>query len=577
MKKIVILFCAMLSYAISAQTITEFKFLSGNIGWTNDFVGIIDNNTKTITFTTQTWVNNIEKLSAHFTLDGNYVVKVDNIEQQSGVTFNDFRKAVVYTVNNEVNYTVQFVSPQASGIPVIKIDTRNAAPILSKENWTNIESFTLSDPDNPEYDIVRTGLPQDDRIRGRGNSTWSYPKKPYRIRFRQDVSFFGLPARENWVLLAEYLDPTFLTTHIAFHLGRNIFELPYTCSYQQVQVFLNGSYNGVYGLTEHRQADPQGIGAPGRVKVDLLEGWFVELDSYWDEDPKFKTTNYELPIMIKSPEAPTDPTNSNNPFYNFVKNDWNELCNALVSGTFHENGYRKFINMNTFIDFLMINEIVHNSEIGWPKSTFAYKDKDEKISMGPLWDFDWAYTNSGTHIFFKVPTGWAAKHSFFNRFFQDTVFLEKYKERWNEKYYEIANVSNFIAELGEKLEIAANEDTKRWNIDGGYQSNYPSNYLGEITRMKTWWNNRVNWINSNIQYLSINSNDPVPKNTLKAWVSNGKLYVTGLTEGMEVCIYNVLGATVYQNNVTDKQVNVELPNKGFYIVKCGNNAIKVVF
>ena len=577
MKRTIILFCAMLCYGISAQTITEFKFLSADIGWQNDLVGVIDNNAKTITFTTQIWIENLDKLPAHFTLDDNYVVKIGDIVQESGVTLNDFRKIVVYTINNDVNYTVKFVSPQATGIPVIKIDTKNSAPILDKETWVNIESFTLSDPNNSEYDIVRTGLPQADRIRGRGNTSWNYPKKPYRIRFRQDVSVFGLPARENWVLLAEYLDPTFLTTEMAFHLGRNLFELPFTCSYQNVQVYLNGSYDGVYGLTEHRQADPQEVGAPGRVKVDLLEGWFVELDSYWDEDPKFKTINYDLPIMIKSPEAPTDPTNSENPFYDFVKYDWNQLCDAMVSVEFPENGYRNLINMNTFVDFIMINEIVYNSELWWPKSTFSYKDKGGKISMGPLWDFDWAYTSYGTHVFFQTATGWSQKHDFFYRFFQDPVFLTMYKERWNEKYAEIANIANLITQRGEELVAATAEDTKRWKIEGGYESNYPSNYLEEITRMKTWWNNRVAWLNQEIVKLSVNSGEGLPKNPLKAWINNGQLHVTGLTEGKEWSIYNILGATVYRSRVTGEKATVKLPSQGVYILQCGDNEIKVVF
>ena len=577
MKKLIILGYAILCYGMSAQTFTEFKFSSGDIGWTNDFSGVIDNNAKTITFTSQTWVENIDKLPAHFTLDGDYGVKVGNITQESGVTLNDFRKAVVYNIGNEIDYTVKFVSPQASGIPVIKIDTKDGAPILSKEDWTNIDFFALSDPDHPEYDILRTGLPQADRIRGRGNTSWNYPKKPYRMRFREDVSFFGLPARENWVLLAEYLDPTFLANAIAFELGRDIFELPFTCSYQHVQVYLNGSYDGVYGLTEHRQADPQNIGAPGRVKVDPLEGWFVEADTYWDEDPKFKTTSYDLPIMIKSPEAPTDPTNSDNPFYNFVKNDWNGLCKAMASNGFPENGYRNLINTNSFVDYIMANEIVYNSELGWPKSTFAYKDKGEAISMGPLWDFDWAYTSYGTHIFFQAAIGWTNKHDFFNRFFADSAFLAMYKERWNEKYSEIADMANLIAAMGEKLEAAVVEDTKRWKIEGGYENNYPDDYLGEITRMKNWWNNRVAWLNTEIQELSTNIEIVTPVNPLKAWTHNRQLHVTGLTKDKEWKIYDITGKVIYHSLATDEKEVVTLPNKGVYIVQCENNAIKVVF
>lgn len=474
--------------------------------------------------------------------------------------------------------SVQSQTPEINGIPIIKINTRNNEEVLNKDTWVNIQSFVLIDPDDSENNITRVDLPQDDRIRGRGNTTWSYPKKPYRLRFRENVSIFGLPAAENWVLLAEYQDPTFLLNATTFYLGRNVFELPFTCSYQQVHLYFNERYEGIYGFTEHRQADPLGVGAPGRPKIDAENGWFVELDSYWDESPKFKTTNYDLPIMIKSPEAENDAENDDNPFYDFVKNDWNELCNLMAAPSFPENGYRDLIDMNTFVDFLMINEIVKNKELGWPKSTFAYKNTEGKICMGPLWDFDWAfgYTGEG-HNYFTNPTIWSGKHPFFHRFFEDPVFVAMYKERWQEKYPEIANVSNYINEMGTKLETSVNADTERWKIDNGYLSDYPENYLDEITRMKTWWNNRVAWLNSAIPDITVNIADVSTKKTLNVYVNNGQLYAVGLTEGKECSIYNMMGAIVWHNVISDSEITVNLPTKGIYILLHENNAVKFIY
>jgi len=195
--------------------------------------------------------------------------------------------------------------------------------------------------------------------------------------------------------------------------------------------------------------------------------------------------------------------------------------------------------------------------------------------MGPLWDFDWAFTGWGTHIFFGDHTGWIGKHAFFLRFFEDPVFLTKYKERWNEKYAEITNISNFITECGAKLEAAVLEDTKRWKIEGGYMSDYPTDYLGEIAKMKTWWNNRVAWLNKEIRNLSV---PVVPsENPLKAWVSNGQVHVTGLTEGKVWSIHNVIGQTIHRSSATGEKATVKLPSQGVYIVQCEGNAIKVVF
>ena len=510
-----IMFCLALffvAFTLQAQKrITDFRFTSDATGWENDLTGVVDNVNFKVTFTTQRWIEDIAKLRATFILNGSYEVKVGENVQTSGVTENDFRKEVVYTIDGDVQYTVKFVSPQASGIPVMNIHTENAAAITSKENWTNIESFALTDPNDESYTVVRTGLSPKDRIRGRGNSTWGYPKKPYRVRFRQDVSLFGLAARENWILLAEFQDPTFLMNAIPFELGQNIFGLPFTCSFQHVQVYLNGNYDGLYVLTEHRQADPNGEGVPGRVNINVDGGWFIEFDSYYDEDPKFRTANYNLPVMIKSPESPSDPTNSNHPFYDFIKKDLNELCDSMASAGFPENGYRDLININSFVDYLMIFEIVLNGELYHPKSSFSYKGLDGKISMGPLWDFDWGFGYMGGHTYFSDygNSSWGGsfrrlpKCSFFERFFDDPVFLVKYKERWNEKYDEIINFTEFIGTLGENLCDAATEDAKRWVISGGYWNDYDVNYARQILNMTNWWDRRMSYLDTEISKVDV--------------------------------------------------------------------------
>jgi len=507
---------------VIAQAITSFKFANKSIGWGDDgyWEGVIDDDAKTITFTTQRWIDNIDKLAAVFELDENGTARVGARPQWSGITQNDFRREVVYTVGDN-QYTVKFVSPQATGLPVIKIGVDRAVgsiPHSSTNTWANMPSFVLSDPNNSVNDILRMGLLLDDRIRGRGNTTWSYAKKPYRIRFREDMSLFGLNARENWILLAEYQDPTFLMNATAFELGRNVFDYqPFTNTYQHVHLYMNGEYWGVYGLTEHRQADPKGVGAPGRAKVDLNNGgWFVELDSYFDTragsgDPGFRTTDYNLPILIKAPNFPEFPNNGVIPTNvdNFVRNEWNELTALMASANFPENGYRDLIDMNTFVDFLMANEIVRNGELGHPKSVFAYRESsNEKISMGMLWDFDWAFNYAGSgHRYFGSGSGsgrlLGGVHSFFNRFIEDPIFVAMYKERWNEKYDEILAVSEFIETLGETIRDGVAEDSKRWNFSGGYRADYDINHARQTANMKNWWNNRAIWLNTELNKVDI--------------------------------------------------------------------------
>jgi spore coat protein CotH len=461
--------------------ITSFSINAAEIGLTEDLIGDIDEIDATITLASQNWIERLDSLKAAFEASG--TLTVNGAPQESGVTAQDFRNDIVYTVTTEDNatkdYTVIFESPQKTGLPVVKIDTQGGAAIDSKETYikTNIR---IVDPDNAAYNLERTDYK--DEIRGRGNSTWSYPKKPYRIKFDKKQSLFGLEPAKSWVLLANYIDPTLIMNTVAFELGHRL-GLPYTNHYIPVEVFLNGLYQGSYLLTEQMQV------GKGRVDIDEDDGFFVELDSYYDEDPKFRTDLYNLPVMIKSPEDLTDPSG-----YDFVKTAINGLETAMQAEAFPESGYRDLINMDTFVDFLLINEIVGNGELEYPKSTYMYKDKGAaKISMGPLWDFDWAFGYTGSdHAYFTYPNTRGGRHAFFQRFFDDPAFTAQYKAHWNAKYTDIAGMTAFIDEQAEKLRKSQVENFKIWwnndNID----------YTNEIDKMKEWWTRRIGYLNTEI-------------------------------------------------------------------------------
>ena len=371
------------------------------------------------------------------------------------------------TVSNELMHT---------GLPVVYIETENAAPITSKETYVNMNLTIVSD--NADHCIVKTGFT--DRIRGRGNSTWSYPKKPYRINFRQDTPLFGLTEARNWVLLANYKDSTLITNTIAFELGRR-FGFPFTNHYIHVELVLNGQYQGSYVLTEHSRV------GKGRVDIDPVNGYMVELDVYFDEDPKFRTPNLNLPVMILSPDLGVDINASG---YEFVIKSLNDFDAALSALNFPDNNYAELIDIDNFVDFIMINEIVGNGELGHPKSTFLYRDAGEKIKMGPLWDFDWAFGLGGSTSVnvstaaYRYLGGWI-----FSRFFNDPEFVSKYKNRWNDRYSHIVSISVFIDEMYNQLSVSQSLNSRRW---------YAVDYKYEIDKLKTWWNNRIVYLNKSI-------------------------------------------------------------------------------
>lgn len=373
-----------------------------------------------------------------------------------------------------------------TGLPVIFIYTEDAKPIESKETYLSSDVFIV-DLENSSNNLAITG-----GIRGRGNDTWNLPKKPYRIKFDEKQSLFGLTEAKNWILLANYRDYTLMMNSIAFELGER-FGVPFTHHSIPVEVILNDKHIGSYVLTEHKEV------GKGRIDINKESGWLVEADDYWDEDPKFKSDFLELPLMISFPE---DLPESG---YDFVKNDINQLEAKLFEDDYPNNDFMYYIDVQSFIDFIMVNDIVQNGEILHPKSMYWHKQKaGVKISLGPLWDFDWAFgfkieteqyfMSYDELIFADMPWVATPGTKLMSKLFESPEFRALYKRRWNENYSTILSMNDFIDAYAKKVEQSAELNAEIW----GWKGNDPD-YMTEIARMKQWWIDRVNFLNSNIQ------------------------------------------------------------------------------
>ncbi|QQO09623.1 CotH kinase family protein [Breznakiella homolactica] len=369
-----------------------------------------------------------------------------------------------------------------TGIPVVHINTAGGVPITTKGGAYINADITITDPNNADNNIETTT-----GIRGRGNTTWTHPKKPYRLKFDEKISLFGLEKAKSWVLLANYQDPTLIMNTVAFELGHR-FGLPFTNHYNHVEVILNGVYQGSYVLTEQVQVNK------GRVDIDEKTGFFLELDRYYDDEPKFRSAILGLPVMIKSPEGLSGQSS-----YAFIIDAVNELEAALFADSFPNNNYRDLIDIDIFIDYVMINEILKNVDLQMPGSVYMYRDGTEgaRIGMGPLWDFDYGFNGAGeyfkdaTGMFYNTVYREGPGGKFFNRFFEDPDFRVMYKARWNEKYADIASMESFIEKMGPMLEKSSDLNSKVWWWN-------KVNYLEEIGKMKTWWKNRVEYLNTEI-------------------------------------------------------------------------------
>ena len=245
---------------------------------------------------------------------------------------------------------------------------------------TEYVACTVEIAGNGQYESI---APASAKIRQRGNSTrlW-YDKKPYRIKFDTKTSVLGLPANKDWVLLANYRDQTKFMNAIAFDMARYMGSFPFVNENRFVEVEINGDYMGMYQLTEQIEK------ATSRVNIDT-NGVLLSLDM--DDGPElspdannnFYSKVYGMPVAVKYPK------NISAERIETIAADFAALEQTIANADYES--VQKIMDMESFIDFILLQEITRNVELEAPRSMYLYRDGPGKYHMGPVWDFDGAF------------------------------------------------------------------------------------------------------------------------------------------------------------------------------------------
>lgn len=412
-------------------------------------------------------------------------VLVDEVEQKSGMTKNDFSSPVVYQFIMRNGETFQYTVKAEfllSAIPELTIMTTDPsiAEIPSKDYYLE---GTLAVNGRGGYEDY-TGKTE---VKGRGNSTWGYPKKPYRLKLNKKAEICGLGKAKNYVLLANHLDPTLMLNSVAFKIGR-LLELPFTNHAIPVDVVLNGIYKGSYLLTEQIEVKEN------RVDLDENNSVMWELDSYWDDEPKFKSTAFNLPVMVKDPDLTTEQ-------FEYWKKDFNAFTTQFAKEPLEGNSYVDMIDIESVAKFLITFNLVHNMEINHPKSVFLHKEGNGKYVMGPIWDFDWAYDYEGTSNHFgryNTPLFSSSMNgvgtAFFQRFLQDSRVKAIYKRTWQDfKNNKLDALLQYVDDYAVMLKPSVERNSELWENTRSFDT--------KVKELKTWLRNRADYIDSEVSKL----------------------------------------------------------------------------
>jgi len=376
--------------------------------------------------------------------------------------------------------------------------------------YVAVTGFEIKDASNPQYNLTRNL--KNDFIKVRGNSTSQTAKKPYRIQFGEKTSLFGREAAKSWVLLANFYDGTFALNAIAFELGRRL-GLEFTPTYQFVNLYINNKYMGIYQLTEQIQSNK------GRVAINEKDGgWLVEFDYHEPTSDnclkRFVPGRYDLTANIKAPDLDDFKNPKDSTQLNFVKNDIMALINKMAAGGFPENGYHDLIDLESFAKYMLIQLFMDNFDFNSKAqsgallgSNFMYKiDKTSKIKAGPLWDLDLSagvtMSNFPKHYqTYKEPI--TPTHAFYKRLWQDPAFKAEYKKTWDKYKSDFQDMIEFIDNISAALSDSIQAKGANITMDAGALT--LRQFTNEISKLKTWWTNRLKWVDQNSKLKDIDT------------------------------------------------------------------------
>lgn len=381
-------------------------------------------------------------------------------------------------LGREVPIHVHWLTDYAD-VPRIDIDIEGGRFVTSKDYYLNADITFQGNGVWPDLQEVV-------QIKGRGNSSWSAAKKPYRLKFESSVKPFGMKKGKNWNLIAQAQTGSLLSNPVALKIARMVGTAAANDAIP-VDLYMNGTYMGSYMFTQK-----VGLANNSVDLEDETQAALFELDSY-SENGQFRTSKYNLPVNIKSPEFGEDETVLT---YTQVRTDFNNF----ITDIYNNYNYERSLDVEMFARFMLVNELVLNAELGHPKSTFLYRENMNHISsqytFGPVWDFDWGYGYEGTSTYCKTNP----EEYYFDRHPKNpgrTFFMTLWETSDWIKYHYYHVWRNFMDNHLEELidyvddyHNFAKKSFRKNNSKWGDGANYSTN----VTTMKSWLEQRAHHI-----------------------------------------------------------------------------------
>ena len=412
---------------------------------------------------------------------------------------------------------------QLTNLPLVVVNTDGMRMMQSKDDKVNSTVHIISDGGTSLLSK------KDTECKGRGNASWNFPKKPMRLKFpKKQTVLPDAPAKcKKWTLINNYGDKSLMRNKIAFHMSRGI-GLSYTPYCQFVDLIFNGEYQGCYQLCDQVEVNP------GRVEITemtpddiegeaLTGGYFIEIDAYANQEASWFESLRGIPVTIKSPDD--DEITPEQSAY--IKDYFNKFETAVFTYGFtsETTGYRKYLNLDSFLQYFIVGELDGNTDYFW--SIYMSKERgEEQFVVGPVWDVDLGFDNdyrtypiAGKNDYIYRSGGSVAsdavKRLADRILIADAKSRERLKYLWSDarvnRHYNPTYYCKLVDRYAEQLAESQELNFKRWNILGESVHMNPAvsgSYEGEVQRVKDYLNERFAQLDRIIGTVEVEVTNP---------------------------------------------------------------------
>lgn len=465
---------------------------------------------------------------------------------------------------------------QMTNLPLLVINTNDYKAIDSRDVYVNGMLNVIS---NDGKKLFTDTL----QIRGRGNASWLYPKKPYKIKLAHKTHLLDMPAKaKEWTLINNWGDKTLIRNLVAFETSRRL-KMDYTPAANLVNVIVNGEYEGCYQLCDQLEVrknriditemDPTCIHVP-----EVTGGYLIEIDAYADAEPKHFYSNHGTPVTIK---YPNDDEITNEQF-NYIQNSFNSL-EAKIYSPYYTNdsyGYVSALDVSSFIKHFLVGEFSGNTDTYW--STYLSKDRGslEKFKAAAVWDFDLAFENDARTYPINALTSYMCmsdKASFAGdmRTFvsrvantQTSLISKLWADARDHNGFTWENMSAYVDSLVNVINQSQQLNFIRWKIlDQKVHQNFQAlgSYQAEVDFMKNYIKTRFDWMDNKIGYVSgIKSiNSQFAGNIIGG---PNKIYLRNFVSDSSYTIFTMDGKKFNTGTIHSQNEDVDV-TPGIYVVK----------